>query len=178
MPTAQAERLVVPLTELFQQTPSSQLDSVRSLCEERIGQFEISLNRQLAAILHHPRFQNLEASWLGIRYLVSNTETGPDLKIKLLPATKRELVKDFEKSVEFDESTLYKLIYLESFESVDGEPLGALVADFTFDNSPTDMELLRHLSTVGAAAFCPILSAAAPGLFGFESFHELNAPRI
>src|SRR5690349_18418773 len=29
------------------------------------------LNRQVNAILHHPRFQHLEASWRGLRYLVS-----------------------------------------------------------------------------------------------------------
>src|SRR5262245_50508157 len=34
-----------------------------------VAQLDGLLNRQLNALLHHPRFQALEASWRGLRYL-------------------------------------------------------------------------------------------------------------
>ncbi len=50
-----------------------------------------ALSRQLAAIMHHPDFQKLEASWRGLHYLVDKTETGATLKIKVFNVSKREL---------------------------------------------------------------------------------------
>src|ERR1044071_5291756 len=41
----------------------------------RIAQIDEALSRQLNEILHDPEYQKLEASWKGLQYLVSNTET-------------------------------------------------------------------------------------------------------
>src|SRR5450756_2111937 len=40
------------------------------------------LSEQVAAIMHHPDFLKLEGSWRGLHYLVSNTITDSQLKIK------------------------------------------------------------------------------------------------
>ena len=45
---------------------------------------DAKMSKQLAAIMHHPRFLALEGSWRGLKHLVFTSETGPMLKIKVL----------------------------------------------------------------------------------------------
>ena len=80
-------------------------DLVTSL-DVRIAQLDHLLSEQLNAIMHHPEFQKLESSWRGLKYLVMQSETSPMLKIKVLNASKNDLVKDFRSSSEFDQTAL------------------------------------------------------------------------
>jgi type VI secretion system protein ImpC len=136
-----------------------------------------AISRQLAAIMHHPDFQKLEGSWRGLHYLVMNSETSTMLKIKVLNLSKRELFRDLDRAVEFDQSQLFKKVYEGEFGMPGGAPYGALIGDYEFTNHPEDIELLSKASSVAAAAFAPFISAAAPGLFGFDNWTELAKPR-
>lgn len=138
-----------------------------------IEDIDAQMSRQLSAIMHNDEFQKLEGSWRGLHYLVKNSSTGPDLGIKLLNVTKNELHRDLTRALEFDQSTLWRLIYEKQFGTAGGDPYGALVGDFEFSNDNMDIELLQGISGVAAASFAPFISAAAPGLFGLDSFTEL-----
>ncbi len=142
-----------------------------------VSAIDAAISKQLAAIMHHPKFQKLEGSWRGLHHLVMNSETSAQLRIKVLNLPKRELFKDLDRAVEFDQSQAFKKLYENEFGTPGGEPYGALVGDYEFTNHPEDIELLNKMSNVAAAAFCPFVSAAAPGLFGFDSFTELSKPR-
>lgn len=142
-----------------------------------VSAIDAAISKQLAAIMHHPKFQKLEGSWRGLHHLVMNSETSAQLRIKVLNLPKRELFKDLDRAVEFDQSQAFKKLYENEFGTPGGEPYGALVGDYEFTNHPEDIELLNKMSNVAAAAFCPFISAAAPGLFGFDSFTELSKPR-
>jgi type VI secretion system protein ImpC len=52
-----------------------------------------------------------------------------------------------------------------------------MIGDYEFTNHPEDIELLSKMSNVAAAAFCPFVSAADPGMFGFNEWAELSRPR-
>jgi type VI secretion system protein ImpC len=145
--------------------------------ERGIAAIDRAISKQLAAILHHPKFQKLEGSWRGLRHLVMNSETGEDLKIKVLNIDKRTLFKDLDKAAEFDQSQMFKKMYENEFGTPGGEPYGALVGDYEFSNHPEDIDMLTKLSSISAAAFCPFISSVAPGMFGFDSFEEMNKPR-
>lgn len=135
------------------------------------------ISQQLAAIMHAPEFQKLEGSWRGLHHLVSKTETGESMKLRVLNCAKRQLFKDFDKSSEFDQSTLFKMIYENEFGSPGGAPYGALIGDYEFENHPEDTALLENISGVAAAAFCPFLAAASPRMLGFDTWQELTRPR-
>jgi type VI secretion system protein ImpC len=135
------------------------------------------MSKQLAAIMHNEKFQKLEGSWRGLNHLVMNSETGSDLKLRMLNISKKELGKDLEKAVEFDQSQIFKKIYESEFGSAGGEPYAALIGDYEFSGLPEDLELLTSMSNVAAAGFCPFISAADPKMFGFDSFTELSKPR-
>jgi len=142
-----------------------------------ISAIDEAISIQLREIMHDKKFQALEGSWRGLQYLVNNTETSTSMKLKVMNASKKEISKDLAKAVEFDQSQTFKKMYENEFGTPGGEPYGALVGDFEFTNHPDDIEMLRNMSNVAAAAFCPFLSAADAGLFGFEGWDELSKPR-
>jgi type VI secretion system protein ImpC len=135
------------------------------------------MSEQLVAIMHNEKFQKLEGSWRGLHHLVSNTETSSQLKLRVLNISKKELSRDLEKAVEFDQSQTFKKIYESEFGIAGGEPYGALIGDYEFSSHPEDISLLSKMSNVAAAGFCPFLSATSPKMFGFDSFTELSKPR-
>lgn len=135
------------------------------------------MSLQLAAVMHSEKFQKLEGSWRGLSYLVNNSDTGSQLKIRMLNLTKKELGKDLEKAVEFDQSQIFKKIYESEFGTAGGQPYAAIIGDYEFSSHPDDISLLSKMSNVAAAGFCPFLTAAAPEMFGFDSFTELSKPR-
>ena len=142
-----------------------------------MGAIDAAMSTQLAAIMHHPDFQKLEGSWRGLHHLIMNSETGSQLKIRVMNIGKRELFKDLDKAVEFDQSQIFKKIYEAEFGSPGGEPYGALIGDYEFTNHPEDIDTLSKMSQVAAAGFAPFLSAADPKLLGMESYSELSKPR-
>jgi len=143
----------------------------------RIAQIDHLLSLQLNEILHHPSFQKLEGSWRGLKYLMDNSETGVGLKIRVLNASKKELLRDIEKAPEFDQSALFKKIYEEEYGVFGGAPFGALIGDFEFGKHPEDMALLEGMSHIAAQAHAPFVSAASHDLFNLEGYQQLDAPR-
>ena len=138
---------------------------------------DAAMSTQLAAIMHNDAFQKLEGSWRGLHHLVMSSETGSTLKIRVMNIGKRELFKDLDKAVEFDQSQTFKKIYEAEFGSPGGEPYGALIGDYEFTNHPEDIDTLSKMSQVAAAGFAPFLSAADPKLIGMDSYSELSKPR-
>src|SRR3954468_4600065 len=52
---------------------------------------DAKLTAQLRAIMHHPAFQRLEATWRGLNYLVQRAETDETLKVKVLNTPRAEM---------------------------------------------------------------------------------------
>lgn len=142
-----------------------------------IAAIDKAMSKQLSAIMKNEKFQKLEGSWRGLHHLVSNSETSSQLKIRMLNISKKELSRDLEKAVEFDQSQIFKKIYESEFGTAGGEPYSALIGDYEFSSHPDDINLLTNMSNIAAAGFCPFISASAPEMFGFESFTELSKPR-
>jgi len=136
-----------------------------------------SLTRQLDRILHAPEFQTLEAAWRGLWYLVSHTETSLQLTIRLLDVTKRELLRDLQRAVEIEQSSLFKLLYEQPYGDIGATPFALLIGNFDFDQSPEDVELLDGMSRIAAQAAAPFIGGVAPEMLGIESFQHLAIPR-
>ena len=135
------------------------------------------LARHLDRVLHAPEFQALESSWRSLWQLIWRSETGISLQIKLLDVSRHELLRDFQRAPEFDQSRLFKLLYEEPYGQRDQNPFGLLVGDFAFGPSAEDTELLGYLGRIAHACHAPFIAAAAPSMFGLESFRSLPAVR-
>lgn len=174
---SRAEELLKTLSEEALKGTVSWNKNVSKTINDGIAAIDAVISKQLNAVMHHESFQKLEGTWRGLNYLVMNTETSVQLKLKVLNVSKRELFKDLDKAVEFDQSQMFKKMYENEFGTPGGEPYGALIGDYEFTNHPEDMSLLSKMSNVAAAAFCPFISAGSPSLFGFEEWTELSKPR-
>jgi len=148
-----------------------------AMINTRIAQIDHLISGQLNEVMHNPEFQKLEGSWRGLNYLVSQSETGESMKIRVMNTSKKDLLKDMEKASEFDQSALFKKIYEEEFGMFGGASYGAIIGDYEFSNHPQDMALLEKISQVAAAAHAPFISAASAGLFNWDSYEELGGPR-
>jgi type VI secretion system protein ImpC len=147
------------------------------MINQRIADLDALISKQLNEVMHAEEFQKIEGSWRGLKYLVDQTETSTSLKIKLMNASKKDIFKDLDNAVEFDQSQLFKKIYEEEYGSLGGSPFATLIGDFEFGRSPQDVSLLEKMSGIAATSHAPFISAAAPSLFNFESFTELSGPR-
>lgn len=176
----QKEQAKDMIGEFVSQVMSGQLTMSKNMdaaINARIAEIDRLLSAQLNEIMHQEEFQKLEGSWRGLHYLVSNTICGPQMKIRVMNVNKKELLKDFERALEFDQSTLFKKIYEEEYGTFGGAPYGALIGDYEFGNHPQDMALLDKIAGVAAAAHAPFLSAASAGMFGWDEFHDMTEVR-
>src|SRR4051794_36870310 len=176
----QKERAKDMIGEFVNQVMSGELTMSKNMdvaINSRIAEIDRLLSAQMNEIMHHADFQKLEGSWRGLHHLIKNSLTGTQLKIRVMSVTKSDLLKDFERALEFDQSNMFKKIYEEEYGTFGGAPFGAIIGDFEFGNHPQDMALLEQISQVAAAAHAPFLSAASSGMFGWDSFGEMSEVR-
>lgn len=147
--------------------------------ESIIAEIDRKLSEQVNLIIHHPDFQQLEGAWRGLHYLVNNTETDELLKIRVMSISKKDLGRTLKrhKGIGWDQSPIFKKTYEEEYGQFGGEPYGCLVGDYHFDHSPPDVEMLRELARISAAAHSPFISGASPTVMQMDSWQELANPR-
>jgi len=175
----QVESAVKTLAEQVLGATSLVSDDAINSINAIVAALDKKLSDQVNEILHHADFQQMEGSWRGLRHLVFNTESSEMLKIKVFNISKKELGKTLRKfpGTFWDQSPIFKKVYEEEYGTLGGDPYGCLVGDYYFDHSPQDVELLRAMGSVAAAAHSPFIAAAAPTLMGFDSWQELANPR-
>jgi type VI secretion system protein ImpC len=154
-------------------------DDVFQTVKAVIAGLDQMLSAQVNAIMHHEDFQRLEATWRGLHYLVTHTETDETLKIRVLNLPKKDLAKTIRKykGTAWDQSPLFKKIYEQEYGMPGGEPYGCLVGDYYFDHSTPDVEILAGVAQIAAAAHTPFIGAADPAVMGMESWRRLGDKR-
>jgi len=144
-----------------------------------IAAIDAKLTEQINLISHQEDYQKLESAWRGLHYMVNNTETDENLKIRVMDITKKDLHKTLRKfkGTAWDQSPLFKKVYEQEYGQFGGEPFGAIVGDYHFDQSPPDVELLGEMAKIAASAHAPFITGASPNLMQMESWQELANPR-
>lgn len=160
------------------------LDQLALRLNRDVATIDELLNRQLNEILHHPRFQKLEASWRGLKYLHDvllreYNPAGGGVKIKILDVGWDELEKDFESAWDIEQSSLFYKVYEQELGQAGGEPFGLLIGDYEIRppgarRGTDDLAILGHISQVAASAFCPFVTNASPEMFQLSEFGELE----
>lgn len=153
-------------------------DAVESI-QAIIAAIDQKLTEQINLIIHNDDFQKLESAWRGLHYLVNNTETDEQLKIRVFNISKNDLSRTLKtfKGTKWDQSPFFKKIYEAEYGQLGGEPYGCLVGDYYFDHTPKDVEMLAELAKNAAAAHAPFITAASPTSFQMNSWQELANPR-
>src|SRR5262245_16364700 len=76
--------------EALSQTTLISSDAIASI-QAIVAALDKKLTEQVNLIIHHKDFQELEGSWRGLQYLVTNTETDEMLKIRVFNISKGDL---------------------------------------------------------------------------------------
>ncbi len=120
----------------------------------------------LRSVLHHPDFQELEANWRGLFFLLRNLDVGSRLKLSVLDATHEELVTDFKAG---KDGGFLQHVIAEPEETGRARVTLALVCGAV---SPTleNVQFLNGLAQIGAAAGVPVVSSASAEFVGINSW--------
>ncbi|GAJ30081.1 type VI secretion system contractile sheath large subunit [Acidomonas methanolica] len=160
-------------------------EALRGRVDRDIARIDAMIARQIDAILHHPRFSRLEGSWRGVWWLVSDSDPEEGCLVRVMSLRWAELSRDLLRVLEFDQSAFFKLVYEGEFGHAGGHPFALMVVDHevahlppkrsAFDDAPVDdVEVLRQLASIAAAAFVPMVLSGAPRLLGVEAFSALS----
>ncbi|MFL7868237.1 MAG: type VI secretion system contractile sheath large subunit, partial [Anaerolineales bacterium] len=129
---------------------------------------------QLALILEHEALVGLTRTWYGIHSLAREIQPGSNVQLRVMHMSRMEILKDFEKAAEFDQSSLFKKLYDREYGRFGGKPYDCIIADFDFDHTIRDVTLLSKLSNIAGAGHFVILASAAPALLQLKDWENLN----
>ncbi|HUD29122.1 MAG TPA: type VI secretion system contractile sheath large subunit [Novosphingobium sp.] len=152
---------------------------LRAVAAALIAQIDRDLGRQLDAILHHPALQKLEALWRGVAWLADGVED-PSVRLRILDVRWTEVARDIERALDFDQSTLFDLVYSEEFGMPGGKPYGVVVVDHAISHRlgrgsrVDDVEVLEGVMEVAAASFCPFVFGVDPSMLALDGLDELD----
>jgi len=122
---------------------------------EMLAQTDRAIAGEMRAVLHHPKFQSLEAAWRGLYFLVRRLETGEDLRVFLL-----DLPQDAFNGAELG-------------RQLGDEEWGVIAGLYYF--GAADEDALKQVSLVARTAGAPFLAGLAPDVVGLtQTFTELR----
>ena len=123
---------------------------------EMIAVFDNAVSGQMRALMHHPRFQALEAAWRGVDFLLRNVDTDETMEVCLLDVSRAELAADLR-----TENSVSGIGEIIVEQPVGARPWTVVAGLFAFEaNSDDDADLLARLAHLAAAAGLPFIAAA------------------
>lgn len=141
--------------------------------DEMIAHIDDLVSKQMDEILHHPDFQQLEASWRGLYTLVEKTDFNENIKIDLFNVSKAEALEDFENNADITQTSLYRNFYSSEYGQFGGEPVGAIIGDYEVGVSNPDMDFLNKMSAISAMSHAPFITSASAKFFGLDDYTQL-----
>lgn len=126
----------------------------------------------MRSILHHPKFQELEASWRGVYFLVRKIETDVDLKIFLLDVSKSTLSDNLKGVSSLADSKLYEWLVRDTIGTPGAEPWAVVCGNFTFEVGFEDVAALIRIAKISEAANAPFVSHISAKSFGISGHNE------
>ena len=141
-----------------------------------IAQVDRATSRQMAALLHHRQFQELESAWRSLFFLVRRLETDAKLKIHLYDISRQEIEGDLTSAEDLDSTGLYKLLVEQTVDTPGARRWALLTGVYSFGKNVADAELLGRLAKVAKQAGAPFLGAASSDVVACGSFAESPDP--
>lgn len=145
-----------------------------ALIDVYIAELDKKMSEQLDEILHNESFQKMESSWRSLYFLVDRTNFLSNITVEMLDVSKDELAEDFEEVGDPLEGGLFTQSYMQAYDQYGANPITFMVANYEFGSGPQDIDLLRNVADVAAAAHTPFFAATSPEFFGRESFEDLD----
>lgn len=152
---------------------AARASGIVAMLDEWVAQIDVLLSAALSRILHSAGFKAIEATWRGLNYLVTQTDTSDLLRLHVLDVSMQALRQDLVTAGKYDRSHLYKLLDDASRNA----PYSLMIGDYPIRNDIHDLDLLGRVAEIAAAVHAPLIAQASEALFGLDSFSLLNRPR-
>ncbi len=130
----------------------------------------------MRTILHNRKFQQLEAAWRGLYFLVRRTETSTDLKIYLLDISQAELTDNLKNANSLAETVLYRHLIKDAIET-GGDPWAVVCGNYAYEPNVDDVAALMRISKVAMPANTPFVSHMRPEVLGITSLSDHPDPK-
>lgn len=153
----------------------------KSVVSSYINRIDEILSEQMDEIIHSKEFQELEAAWRGVEYIIKNAKFDKPIRIELLDVPKEELFDDLNnaflgESYE-NESDFWRHIFWGAYDKFKSHPYSAIITDYQLENSGQDIGLLKHLSNLSERAQVPVIANVKPEFFEKDNFNDvMNDP--
>lgn len=115
--------------------------------KKRIAKRQEAVSELMRAVLHHPKFQALEAAWQGLFLLVRRLDTDADLHLYILDATLPELVQ-------------HAAAIRDRLKKIGR--WGLIAGNYSFGQTELDAGVLARLATLAKSLGGPFVSEAQP----------------
>lgn len=136
--------------------------------DPRQAEFIAALDEAIAdtmrKVLHHPKFQQLEAVWLGLRMLVRRLETDTQLKLSVVSVSKEQLSSDLSND-DLSRSQLYDKL-VTSTNVAGAASWSVVIGNYVFDESAEDVQLLGRIADIQRAAGSIMIAGGSPTILG------------
>jgi len=127
-----------------------------------IADIDGSLSAQVNEILHNAKFQKMESTWRGLKFLVDHTDFRENIRIDVINVSKGEL-----------RDVLYEHVFRPEYDGVTDATVSVMVGEYQFDRSPADIELLQDISRMAESIQVPFIGSVGAGFFGLKSLGTL-----
>ena len=135
-----------------------------------IDALDQTISSTMAALLHHPEFQALEAAWRGLDMMTRRVETDSQLTLRMLSQSKKDLLIDLAEHQDATQSHFSKLVYDAAILPTNDDRWSTVVGLYEFSDTKSDALMLGILAKVMANADTPFIAAGNPSLVNCTSY--------
>jgi len=141
---------------------------------ELLATVDQAASHLLRQILHSSAFQELEASWRGLYWLIRQLELDHNLRLFVADVSLQEISEDNEAHPE-DLTGLHKLL-LENRVGEGSVPFSLVLADYRFEDQLDHCEALANLASAAADSHAVLLAGGSERLAGCPSLVQVPDP--
>jgi type VI secretion system protein ImpC len=107
-----------------------------------------ALGERMRAMLHHSRFQAVEAVWRGLDFVVRQADES--VHVHIAQFSRADLERDLAEATNLRTTRMFALLHARQWRGVFGL--------YSFGSSPEDIELLGRIALLSANAHTPFLA--------------------
>jgi type VI secretion system protein ImpC len=121
-----------------------------------------ALSERMRALLHHPRFQSIEAAWRGLDLVVRNADE-EFAHVHIAQFSRQDLEQDLGEATDLRSTRFFKLLTSREWKGV--------FALYSFGAEPADIEMLGRIALIAAHARTAFVAAGSAEMG--DHFEEL-----
>lgn len=141
--------------------------------DQMVAVVDRAASELMRTLIHDRRFRELEAAWRGLYFFVRRAETGADLKIFVLDATREELSENLKSESDLEDTFVSELLS----GNRSGQPWAVVAGNYGFRPNVDDAAALVRISKICSSANVPFISHMRPEILGISSFEGYADPK-